>query len=244
MLNEYNFCSTLVPFLVLNLFSLLWYCLFHRFPAFHKWFLQFPFLDFRIVFSRTLTSHLYKRQTRANLPSHFQMDQLLAYLVFFSSIIFVLFSRRVLFYFSRWFHKFFDLNSLWRRLFYYLPFRRLNGSTNLPTYLLLIILLLFGLNIFALLFRHAGHVDIAHRAAWLSHLVLIYLSFGSSSSLIAQKLLGLYSEISRPLHNWLGRLYLINILVHSFLQLALRKWEMPSAKNLVVSRCPTVELIS
>lgn len=120
------------------------------------------------------------------------MDRLLVYFVFLSSIFFVLISRRILFYSIRFFHTF-DLNSLRRRLFYDLLFRRLNGTTNLPTYLILILFSLFGLNVFALLFRNTSTKDVAQRAAWISHLILICLGFGSSLSLITQNVLGLDS---------------------------------------------------
>lgn len=102
---------------------------------------------------------------------------------------------------------------------YTLVRRRLNGSSNMPVWILISLLALAGLNTFTLLFRATTANEISQRAARLFLINLIPVTLGDGSSFLTETLLGLHYRQLGVLHRWLWRVCFVNGLVHAFIQL-------------------------
>jgi len=163
-----------------------------------------------------------------------ELQKLAVYLPFIASILCFFLSKRLYFYFRRHLRKW-DLNPVRRRLLYKIVTRRFDGSSNLSLFLLIVILVLAALNAFALFFKNATKGGISQRSASLSQLNLMILCFGSSLSFLNEKFFGFNLRTLAPLHYWIGRMYLVHLSLHGFIQLSLQHWTLPSIPALLVS---------
>ncbi len=116
------------------------------------------------------------------------------------------YSRRVIFLIYKW-------------IAYRLVWRRPNGSSNVTVFTLISLLALVALNTFALIFRASTARDISNRAANMFLINLIPVTLGDGSSILTERLLGLYHRQLGAFHRWLWRICFVNGLVHTVIQL-------------------------
>jgi len=145
------------------------------------------------------------------------MDIILIALISLASFLGLLFIAQL----SRWIFKFSRrvISPIYKWVAYTLVWRRPNGSSNVTVCTFISLRALAGLNTFALLFRASTARDISNRAASLFLINLIPVTLGDGSSILTERLFGLYYRQLSAFHRWLWRICFVNGLVHAVSQL-------------------------
>ena len=118
---------------------------------------------------------------------------------------------------------------LHKRLNYTLVVKRQKGSSDVSVLAAILIILYVTANIVVCTFRISGRAELAKRCGSLFVINMVPLYLGGRTSLIGDKVLHLNLSQYGLLHRWVGRVCVIQGLIHSFINFSVvpsSTWEI------------------
>jgi predicted ferric reductase len=123
---------------------------------------------------------------------------------------------------------------------YTLLYRRLNGSSDITVLSAILLSLLLAGNVIASVLRFSDRHDFSLRLARLSLTNMVILYFGGRTNMIVDKIFRLSHTEYHLLHRWLGRIAVVEGILHGFLELAQSRWRPPVLELTVSSGASSI----